>query len=179
MRPHQLSLLFIFFLLLSSSSSLRPQAGLLSLADLCGRTDYSALCLYAATTYGHSYPSPPDAVALLSMHLDMAYDHTRTAKAVAEELLPKMEDGTREAGAIRVCKSQFGGAIGDMGTVRNAVAASDAGTANSYLSGIITDYSTCDDAFAEIPLLPNPFAKQDDFLSKMISNALALVPIAL
>ncbi|XP_074575275.1 uncharacterized protein LOC141831771 [Curcuma longa] len=159
-------------------TSCHVKTGLLSVADLCGRTDYSALCLYAATTYGHAYPSPPDAEALLSMHLDMAADHTRTAKAVAEELLPKAEGSGREEGAIKVCKSQFGGAIVDIETARNAVRARDAGTANSYLSGIITYYSTCDDAFTEIPL-PNPFAKQDDFLSKMISNALALVPIAL
>ncbi|KAG6493317.1 uncharacterized protein LOC121999590 [Zingiber officinale] len=159
-------------------SSGNEQTDLLSLADLCGRTDYSALCLYAAATYGHAYPSPPDATALLSMHLDMAADHTRTAKAVAEELLSKGDGSTREQGAIKVCKSQFGGAIGDMDTVRKAVKGGDAGTANSYLSGIITYYSTCDDSFTEIPL-PNPFAKQDDSLSKMISNALALVPIAL
>ncbi|XP_042415335.1 pectinesterase 3-like [Zingiber officinale] len=154
------------------------QPGLLSLADLCRRTDYPALCLDAAKAYGHAYPSPPDAAALLSMHLDMAADHTRTVKAEAEELLSKGKGSPREKGAIDVCNTQFGDAIDDTDTVREAVKGRDAGTANTVLSAIITYYDTCDDAFAEIPL-PNPFAKQDDSLSKIISNALALVPIVI
>ncbi|KAG6490160.1 hypothetical protein ZIOFF_051445 [Zingiber officinale] len=168
----------LFFGLSGKEKENMSVPGLLSLADLCRRTDYPALCLDAAKAYGHAYPSPPDAAALLSMHLDMAADHTRTVKAEAEELLSKGKGSPREKGAIDVCNTQFGDAIDDTDTVREAVKGRDAGTANTVLSAIITYYDTCDDAFAEIPL-PNPFAKQDDSLSKIISNALALVPIVI
>lgn len=179
MGPNQL-LLLLFLLSLSSSSSsdLLPFAGMLSLASLCARTDYPTLCLQVASTYGHAYPSPPDAVALLSMHLDMATHHTLAAAEAAAQLLPKAKKCAREEGAIRVCKSQFGDAVSDMKTVRDAVRDRDAGTTNSYLSGVITYYSTCDDAFSEIPLA-NPLAKEDHFLTEIVSNALALVPVAL
>ncbi|XP_042415336.1 pectinesterase inhibitor-like [Zingiber officinale] len=183
MRPNQLSLSFVFFLLLllllsSSSTAFRHLTGLLSLADLCRRTDFPDLCLDAAKAYGHAYPSPPDATALLSMHLDMAADQTRKVKAEAEELLSKGGGSPREKGAIDVCNTLFGDAIDDMDTVRKAVKGRDAGTANSFLSAIMTSYSTCDDAFSEIPL-HNPFSMQDDSLSEIISNALALLPIAI
>ncbi|XP_074588036.1 uncharacterized protein LOC141843915 [Curcuma longa] len=177
MRPNQLLPLIILLAFSSAAAALRLHAGVLGVAALCARTDYPAVCLDAEKAFGSSYPPSPDAEDLLSMHLDMATKHTRAAKAAVEEQLRRAAD-SREQGALKVCASQLGDALDDMGKARDAILVKDAGTANSMLSAVITYYSTCDDAFAEIKRA-NPVAKQDDALARMISNALALGQLAL
>lgn len=176
MRPNQLLPLLLLLLLAFSycAGALRSHLGVTA---LCARTDYPAVCLDAAKEFGSNYPPSPDAEELLSMHLDMAAKHTRAVKAAVEELLRRAADG-REQGALKVCASQFGDALDDMGKARDAILVKDAGTANSMLSAVITYYSTCDDAFTEIPRA-NPVAKEDGALAKMISNALALGQLVL
>ncbi|KAG6520944.1 pectinesterase inhibitor-like [Zingiber officinale] len=174
MRPNQLLPLIILLASSAAAAALRAHIGVIA---LCALTDYPVVCLDAAKSFGSSYPPSPDAGDLLSMHLDMAAKHTRAAKAEVEEQL-KWTENAREQGALKVCASQFGDALDDMGKARNAILVKDAGTANSMLSAVITYYSTCDDAFTEIKRA-NPVAKQDDALSKIISNALALGQLAL
>ncbi|KAJ8491474.1 hypothetical protein OPV22_013195 [Ensete ventricosum] len=175
MKPSHLLLI-----LLTLSSSLLPFASANNIgevASICSHTDYSFLCIYASVTYGQSY-AVIDAASLLAMHIKMTTDHTQTAKVIASTFAANPTTTPQVKQALGVCLKQYDDAFDDLAKGTAAVAGHDAGTANSMLSAVISYYSTCDDAFAEI-YAANPLAKQDDFLMKMVSNALALAQLIL
>ncbi|CAL9176826.1 unnamed protein product [Musa hybrid cultivar] len=174
--------LFIFF---SLSSSLLPPASATSspgghgpckddgnIASICSHTDYVSLCINAAHTYGHAY-AVIDAASLLGMHIHMASDRTQTVKDLASHLAAKPSNSQSVKQALVICIKMYGDALDDLVKGSDAIKARDEGTANSMLSGVISYYSTCDDAFTEIPA-PNPLCKQDGTLMHIVSNALAL-----
>ncbi|CAL9109035.1 unnamed protein product [Musa acuminata var. zebrina] len=178
MRPsHLLLILLSLFSSLLHFASAGPTNKIGEVAGICSHTDYPFLCIYASTTYGQSYLAI-DAASLLAMHIKMTVDHTQTAKAIASTFAVNPTTTPQVKQALEVCLKQYDDAFDDLATGSTAVAGHDAGTANSMLSAVISYYGTCDDAFAEI-YKANPLAKQDDFLMKMVSNALALAQLIL
>lgn len=178
MRPsHLLLILLSLFSSLLPFASAGPTNKIGEVAGICSHTDYPFLCIYASTTYGQSYLAI-DAASLLAMHIKMTVDHTQTAKAIASTFAVNPTTTPQVKQALEVCVKQYDDAFDDLATGSTAVAGHDAGTANSMLSAVISYYGTCDDAFAEI-YKANPLAKQDDFLMKMVSNALALAQLIL
>ncbi|XP_009386609.2 pectinesterase inhibitor 12-like [Musa acuminata AAA Group] len=179
--------LFIFF---SLSSSLLPPASATSspgghgpckdagdIASICSHTDYVSLCINAAHTYGHAY-AVIDAASLFGMHIHMASDRTKTVKDLASHLAAKPSSSKSVKQALVICIKMYDDALDDLVKGSDAIKARDEGTANSMLSGVISYYSTCDDAFTEIPA-PNPLCKQDGTLMHIVSNALALAHLIL
>ncbi|RRT66880.1 hypothetical protein B296_00001091 [Ensete ventricosum] len=178
------------FILFSLSSSLLPLAFATSspgvhgpskhdgdIVSICSHTDYVSLCFNAAHTYGHAC-AVIDAASLLDMHIHMARDHTQTVKNLASHLAANPSTSRSVKQALGICIKLYGDALDDLVKGSDAVKARDEGTANSMLSGVISYYSTCDDAFAEIPA-SNPLSKQDGTLMNIVSNALAIAHLIL
>ncbi|WOL06692.1 hypothetical protein Cni_G15426 [Canna indica] len=171
MSPNQTLLVLLSIFSLSSLAFAGDSS------PLCARLDCASICEYAIRTYSRNYDKI-DAMSLLSMHVDLAIDHTQAAKTGAEHYKSEHNLSHMENGATDICIEEYGDALDDLNKGRDAARAGDAGTSNSMLSAVIAYYTTCDDAFGEIPA-SNPMAKQDEFLRKMVNNALGLGQIAL
>lgn len=81
------------------------------------------------------------------------------------------------ASCLRDCEENYRDALDNLQSAMDAISTRDIGTINSMLSAAISDFSTCEDGFAEISFGRSPMAAIDENLTKMVSNSLAVASL--
>ncbi|XP_078446779.1 pectinesterase inhibitor-like [Wolffia australiana] len=145
------------------------------LKQLCNHTDNPVLCFSSVVPF--IVPGPDKAVDvsnLLEMQIKACAAKTQEAREAATKIAANPAAGKLLVAVLQTCTDSYDDAIDNLGSASKALAARDLGTLNSMLSAAMTDYSTCEDGFAETPGLISPMAGFDDVLARLSSNCLAL-----
>ncbi|RWW22447.1 hypothetical protein GW17_00013352 [Ensete ventricosum] len=153
----------------SSPSSQLPFRDAVS--ALCSKTDYPDLCRSSI----QSFPlpvGPIDASVMLKLHMKACRVRAQIAQSQVSALVNHPGASSKLASSLQVCSDMYDDVFDSLDTAADAMASHDKGTLDSMLSGLISDFSTCEDAFAE-DSITSPMAAVDDLLTKLASNCLA------
>ncbi|KAL5996406.1 hypothetical protein ACLOJK_026484 [Asimina triloba] len=140
---------------------------------ICNHTDNPHLCISSVKPYLPSSENvtPAD---VLRMEIKACATYTNTSFGFATRVARDPKTPEVVASCLQVCRDNYADALDNLQSADEAVAANDPGTLNSMLSAVLTNYETCEDAFAEEPGLRSPMATYDAKLSKLASNCLAV-----
>lgn len=146
----QLTLLILTILLAQKT----PHA-----VDLCQETDYEPLCrsIIGNTT------NPVDAT---EVSIKSLISETTQVKEQAQKT-------GNESPELDVCYEEFGDAIDELNEALKYLVNRDKDTISNYLSAAVTDYVTCDDAYADSNKI-SPLAQNTTLLTQMATNCLSL-----
>lgn len=103
-------------------------------------------------------------------------DKTHVAIEAAKKLSEKGTVPSIIAGNLDVCQENYAEALDNLLSASNAIAARDVGTMNIMLSAALTDFSTCENGFGEMPGI-SPLKVYDDILIELASNCLAVAEL--
>lgn len=114
---------------------------------------------------------------ILQLQIKACDNQTRIALQEVLELIKDPSTSTIASTCLQQCQETYNDALDNLQNAVSAIAARDKGTLNSMLSAVITDYETCEDGFAELPISSSPMAVADELLSKLASNCLAIATL--
>ncbi|KAG9449823.1 hypothetical protein H6P81_009788 [Aristolochia fimbriata] len=146
-----------------------------NLAAVCKKADHADLCYSAAKHIYKAQPITPAGAAKASILVTL--ESTKQAKNMANALRAKSSKGNPAAMAkanFNVCQQLYDDAIRNLETSLKALDTRSHFDLMINLSAVLTDYSTCDDAFTEEPGLVSPLAKINSQLNMLTKNNLAL-----
>ncbi|KAK9282033.1 hypothetical protein L1049_004945 [Liquidambar formosana] len=151
------------------SSSIDP-----AIKKVCRATDHPSLCFSTITPYLGGKTNP---ASILKMEIKACANQTKAALAMATKIANDPSTTSITAECLETCQENYSDAIDNLKSAVDAIATHDVGTMNSMLSAALTDFTTCEDGFAEMPGVKSPMAKFDDTLTKLASNCLAIVSL--
>lgn len=158
---NSLSLIFVaaavaaaFILLGEKANAITPGPA----RDLCKETDYQQLC--RAAVKGITNPEMATEAAISAVIAE-----TVSAKEVTKRLGTSRE--------LDTCHDSLGYAIVSLRTAQKNVKEHDRVSLDKNLGAAVSDFASCDDAFAEIGR-PSPLANNTRTLRHMTSNCMAL-----
>lgn len=145
------------------------------LKTACGQTDYPDICMKTLTPFssGLQNVAKPDPIALLKISIAAAVAETKTVMQTAEKLMAEKAGSPSFVSSLQDCRDNYNDALENYQSALDAIPENDLGTINSMLSAAVTDYGTCDDGF----MGTNPLINQDETLSHMGSNCLAMASL--
>lgn len=129
-----------------------------TVVDLCKGSDFQALC--RLVTKGTTDPTIATELAIKALILK-----TNHVLGVAKRLGKSPE--------LDVCNEELADAIDNLNGALKFLKNRDKWGLNSYLSAVVTDFVTCDDAYAESGK-QSPLARVAATAKEMASNCLAL-----
>lgn len=124
-------------------------------------------------------PHPPGLVgpaALLKMQLQACRAQAEKARAHIAALVSLPGTKARDASSLQDCDDNYDDVIDNLDEAADALSSRDKGTLKTMLSALVTDFSTCDDGFAEMAKV-SPLAVIDVMLTKLASNCLAIASL--
>ncbi|CAD5172333.1 vegetative cell wall protein gp1-like [Musa acuminata AAA Group] len=142
-----------------------------AVSALCSKTDYPDVC----SSTIQSFPAlvgPVDAAVMLKLHMKACREKAQIAQSQVSALVSHPGASSKLASSLQVCSDMYDDVFDSLDTAADAMASHDKGTLDSMLSGLISDFSTCEDAFTE-DSITSPMAAVDDRLTKLASNCLA------
>ncbi|CAL9163397.1 unnamed protein product [Musa hybrid cultivar] len=142
-----------------------------AVSALCSKTDYPDVC----SSTIQSFPPPVglvDAAVMLKLHMKACREKAQIAQSQVSALVSHPGASSKLASSLQVCSDMYDDVFDSLDTAADAMASHDKGTLDSMLSGLISDFSTCEDAFTE-DSITSPMAAVDDRLTKLASNCLA------
>ncbi|KAH7570324.1 hypothetical protein ACOSP7_018381 [Xanthoceras sorbifolium] len=126
--------------------------------DLCKGSDFQDLC--RSVTKGTTDPTKATELAIKAL-----LSETTHVREVAKGLEKSQE--------LDVCNEEIDDAIDNLNGALQFLKSHDIWGLNNYLSAVVTDFVTCDDAYEETGK-KSPFAKIAKTAEEMASNCLAL-----
>ncbi|KAK6913691.1 Pectinesterase inhibitor domain [Dillenia turbinata] len=145
---------------------------------ICESTDYPQICL---STIAPFLTGKTDPLSVLEIVIKACVQHAKIALKAAKQLSEKAEIPKITSSGADVCKEHFEDALDNLQRALDAIPEKDLGSINSMLSAVMTDASTCEDAFQEGPVIDSdedpPMKIYYDKLSKMASNCLAVASL--
>lgn len=153
--------------------NLLPFAGAVS--ALCGHTDYPDVCASSIQPLPHP-PGLAGPAALLKLQLQACREQAEKAQAHIAALVSLPGTKARDASSLQDCDDNYDDVIDNLDEAAAALESRDKGTLKTMLSALVTDFSTCDDGFAEIAKV-SPLAVIDEMLTKLASNCLAIAAL--
>ncbi|XP_031486095.1 uncharacterized protein LOC116254694 [Nymphaea colorata] len=147
-----------------------------SIAGFCKQTSYPDVCTSSVKPYlpASGHLSPAD---MLLMQIKATATKVASATAHANQLLAGTTITPYLRSCLETCKDMYDDMNANFDDAKKALAASDLDTLKTMLSATISDASTCEDGFVEMPGLPMLMGSYDSELSKLTSNCLALADL--
>ncbi|XP_058077452.1 pectinesterase inhibitor-like [Magnolia sinica] len=144
--------------------------------EICEHTKNPDVCISSISPYLPNI-GDVDATTILGLQIKACTNYTNVAISAVEQMVKDPKTPPLMMGCLKVCRESYGNALNDLQSAVKAIEAHDSGTLNSMLSAVLTDIGTCEDAFTERPGLKSPMASQDNMLSKLASNCLAIAAL--
>lgn len=144
------------------------------LKKICDVTDNPLLCVSSVIPY---LSGKIDPVSILQLQIKACGNQTHAALQEVLKLIKDPSTSTIASTCLQQCQETYNDALDNLQNAISAIAARDKGTLNSMLSAAMTDYETCEDGFAELPISSSPMAVADELLSKLASNCLAIATL--
>ncbi|CAL9096294.1 unnamed protein product [Musa textilis] len=142
-----------------------------AISPFCSKTDYPDVC--RSTILAFQPPvGPIDAASMLKLQMMACRKRAQIAQSQVSALVSHPGASDKLASSLQVCSDMYDDVLDSLDTAADAMASHDKGTLDSMLSGLISDFSTCEDAFAE-DSITSPMAAVDGLLTKLASNCLA------
>lgn len=142
-----------------------------AVSALCSKTDYPDVCRSTIQSFPPSV-GLVDAAVMLKLHMKACREKAQIAQSQVSTLVSHPGASSKLASSLQVCSDMYDDVLDSLDTAADAMASHDKGTLDSMLSGLISDFSTCEDAFTE-DSITSPMATVDDLLTKLASNCLA------
>ncbi|KAK1279422.1 hypothetical protein QJS04_geneDACA002775 [Acorus gramineus] len=145
--------------------------------SLCRRTDYPSLCTSSAGPQLRRARSVAPTV-LTASHIRATMVRTVLARSLATKLVRSRNGSKIYKANINVCLDNYDDALSNLRDSMKSLRSrgSHADLMNN-LSAALTDFTTCDDAFAETPGMRSPLAHANAILGMSAKNNLALASI--
>ncbi|ERN02102.1 pectinesterase 3 [Amborella trichopoda] len=150
--------------------------GVGSIGSICKHTDYPDVCLRSILPYLEANGGLPlDPATAFHAEVIACQTEAKVAKSIAAKMAADPTTSSDTVECLQICIENYDDALDNIDKAVAALAKKDLGTVNTMLSAALTDFSTCDDAFGELPATDSPMASYDDKLNKLSSNLLAIV----
>ncbi|KAF3776538.1 hypothetical protein EJ110_NYTH47751 [Nymphaea thermarum] len=148
-----------------------------SIAGFCKQTSHPDVCMSSVKPYlpASGHLSPAD---MLLMQIKATAAKVGSATAHANQLLAGSTVTPYLRSCLETCKDMYDDMNANFDDAKKALALSDLDTLKTMLSATISDASTCEDGFLEMPGVPMLMGSFDSELSKLTSNCLALADLA-
>ncbi|WOL16429.1 vegetative cell wall protein gp1-like [Canna indica] len=146
-----------------------------ALAQLCRHTDYADICVSSMEPF-LAGAGAVDPAKLLILEMKAMRVKVQEALTKAGALANKPGMDSRSASYLQVCSDVYDDALDSLDAAEKALQVKDKGTLDSMLSGLITDFVTCEDGFDEADLA-SPMEADDGLLKKLGSNCLAFAEL--
>ncbi|CAL9107661.1 unnamed protein product [Musa textilis] len=153
--------------------SLLPFTGAVS--ALCSHTDYPDLCASSIQPLPHP-PGLDGPAALLRLQLQACRAQAEKARAHIAALFSLPGTKARDESSLQDCDDNYDDVLDNLDEAAAALVSKDKATLKTMLSALVTDFSTCDDGFAETAKV-SPLAAIDERLTKLASNCLAIAAL--
>ncbi|KAK3223406.1 hypothetical protein Dsin_010431 [Dipteronia sinensis] len=150
--------LSLAFLAVAATVLLQAGNAAATAADLCKETDFQELC--KSVIKGTTDPTKATGLAIKALIVE-----TQHVQEAAKKLGNSQE--------LDVCNEVIDDAIDNLNGALQFLVSNDKGSLNNYLSAVLTDFVTCDDAYEESGKT-SPLAKTTETAKNMASNCLAL-----
>ncbi|KAF8041442.1 hypothetical protein BT93_A0133 [Corymbia citriodora subsp. variegata] len=152
------------------------QAGEANLAmkKACDTTDYPALCISSLAPFlvGSTLLEGP--IALLHAAIKAATAETKLAMTALGRIIETSGADAKTLLILKDCHDNYSDALDNFQAATDAIPKWDIGTINTMLSAAVTDCETCEDEFSGGQ---SPMASQDNKLSRMADNCLAIAAL--
>ncbi|XP_068641774.1 putative invertase inhibitor [Aristolochia californica] len=147
-----------------------------NLATVCKKADHQDLCYSAAKHIFKTETITPAGATKASILVTL--DSTKQAKNMATTMTVKVKSkDSMESANFNVCLQLYDDAIRNLQKSLENLSDGALSDLKINLSAVLTDYSTCDDAFAEVPGLASPLGKINSQLNMLTRNNLALASV--
>ncbi|PKA62992.1 Pectinesterase inhibitor 1 [Apostasia shenzhenica] len=138
-------------------------------------TDFPDLCISSIKESSPDLRAANNATVLSALTKAVGFK-AREARAYALQLTKDATYDPKTTDLLRDCIDTYDDALDNLDAANEAIAAGDAGTRDTMLSAMISDFGTCEDGFQEFTL-KSPMADYSQTLQNMTDNCLAIANI--
>ncbi|WVZ05632.1 hypothetical protein V8G54_018978 [Vigna mungo] len=159
-------------LLLNPNNILGAASNTVDILEYCQDTENPALC---AETIAPSLDGTFDPIKALETEMEATFAQSKKVAKIISEALRNPNTDPRAHGALSICKSQYKSI---METVNDAVELlNQQNVVDAYykFSSVLSDQSTCEDAFVESPGVTIPFSDESHTVYQLGGNCLAIM----
>ncbi|RDX76516.1 hypothetical protein CR513_43480, partial [Mucuna pruriens] len=141
--------------------------------DFCKGTENPTLCADTITPYFQS--SSFDPIKALETEIKATLNQSMKVADIIAESLADASTGKVELDALDICKSQYKSIIETIKEAEHLINQQNVVDAYYKFSSVISDHSTCEDAFLESPGISIPFPRDSLIVYQLGGNCMAIM----